>query len=64
LHANSFRGICIKLTNEQANSMRKQLISFAKVIKFLQKKQAQGGLTPTLPLEGTPGLVNNTKFNE
>ena len=28
LHANLFRGICIKSTNEQAKSMRKQLISF------------------------------------
>jgi len=27
LHANLFRGICIKSTNEQAKSMRKQLIS-------------------------------------
>jgi len=29
--ANSFRGICIKPTNQQAKSMRKQLISFAQL---------------------------------
>jgi len=34
LHANSFPGICIKSTNEQAKSMRKQLISFAQVIRL------------------------------
>jgi len=33
-HANLFYGICNKSTNEQAKSMRKQLISFAQVIKF------------------------------
>jgi len=27
-HANSFRGICIKSTNQEAESMRKQLMSF------------------------------------
>jgi len=35
LHANLFRGICIKSTNQQAKSMRKQLNSFAKVTKIL-----------------------------
>jgi len=34
LHANLFYGICNKSTNQQAKSMRKQLISFAQVIKF------------------------------
>jgi len=35
LHANSFRGTCIKPTNKEPKSTRKQLISFAYVIKFL-----------------------------
>ena len=34
MHANSFRGICLKSTNLQAKIVRKQLISFAQVIKF------------------------------
>ena len=40
LHANSFPGICIKSTNEQAKSMRKQNPLYAgnKVVKY----QAQG----------------------
>jgi len=48
LHENLFYGICNKSTNEQAKSMRKQLISFAQVIKFSWNiKLKGGGLTPT-----------------
>jgi len=35
LHTNSFCGICIKSTNQQAKGMRKQFDPFAQVIKFL-----------------------------
>jgi len=47
LHANSFRGICIKSTNSQAKTVWKQLISFAQVIKFSWKIKLKGSLTPT-----------------
>jgi len=50
LHANSFCGICIKSTNQQAKSMRKQYNPFAQVIKFFVKYQAQGGGVNSKPL--------------
>ena len=46
LHANLFRGICIKSTNEQAKSMWKQLISVAQVIKFCKISSSRGGFNP------------------
>ena len=46
LHANLFRGICIKSTNQQAKSMRKQLISFAQVIKFCKISSSRGLFNP------------------
>ena len=42
LHAHSFRSICIKSTNQQAKSMRKQLISFAQVRKFRKISISRG----------------------
>jgi len=50
LHANLFRGICIKSTNQQAKGMRKQLIFFAQVIKFWKMSSSRGGFTPNPPL--------------
>jgi len=49
LHANSFRGICIKSTNQHAKCMLKQLRSFAQVIKFLKHIRLKRGLTPNTP---------------
>jgi len=50
LHAKSFRGICIKSTNEQTKRIRKQLISFAHVKKFSQNIKLKGRvLTPNPP---------------
>jgi len=46
LHTNPFRGICIKLTNYQAKSMRKQLIYFAQSIITYQ---TQGFFNPNQP---------------
>jgi len=43
VHANLFRYICIKSTNYQAKSMRKQLISFAWVVKFCKISSSRGG---------------------
>jgi len=50
LHANLFRGICNKSTNQQVKSTRKQLISFAQVIKFLQHIKLKGGSLNPPPL--------------
>jgi len=35
LHANLFCGVCFKSNKLTSKSMRKQLISFAQIIKFL-----------------------------
>jgi len=48
LHANSFRGFCIKSTNQQAKSIRKQLISFAQEIMFFQHINLKEGVNPIL----------------
>jgi len=48
-HANLFRGICIKSTSYQAKSMRKQLISFAQVIKFCKISCSRGGFNHNPP---------------
>ena len=50
LHTNSFPGICIKSTNEQAKSMRKQLIPFTQVIKFCEiSSSRREGFNPNPP---------------
>ena len=50
LHANSFPGICIKSTNEQAKSMRKHLIPFTQVIKFCKiSSSRRAGFNPNPP---------------
>ena len=54
LHANLFRGICINSTNQQAKSMRKQLISLAQVIKFCKISSSRVFFNPNPPLLRTP----------
>ena len=61
LHANSFSGISTKSTNLQAKSMRKQLISFAQVIKFLWNVKLKGDLTASPPLR-TPLCAAQFRF--
>jgi len=64
LHANLFRGICIKSTNEQAKSMRKQLISFAQVIKFCKISSSRVFFNPKPPPCVRPCLPDkNFYFN-